>query len=193
MALRCTLGRGGCAEGAPLKASAQHSGRSCSAAGGDVRLALPAGAHIDVEAALEAIHRAEAAVARGDWKVAYGPATVAQLVTARPFLPDYEAPWIDVHRRELADVHVCALECTAALSIGIGGGELPIGERAARELIRLSPFRESAYLLLIEALRARGDPAEALRVYDGLRVLLRHELGTSPAPALQALHRAILG
>jgi DNA-binding SARP family transcriptional activator len=44
----------------------------------------------------------------------------------------------------------------------------------------------------MEALAARGNAAEALRVYERLRVLLREELGASPAAETQALHRRLL-
>src|SRR5918995_5780065 len=44
----------------------------------------------------------------------------------------------------------------------------------------------------MEALAAGGNAAEALRVYDDLRVLLRDELGTAPAAEVQALHRRLL-
>ena len=37
----------------------------------------------------------------------------------------------------------------------------------------------------MEALAARGNPAEALGVYEELRTLLREELGTAPSPATQ--------
>jgi hypothetical protein len=39
---------------------------------GELRLALPQGAWIDVEAALEAVHWAESAVALGRWQEAWG-------------------------------------------------------------------------------------------------------------------------
>jgi hypothetical protein len=35
--------------------------------------------------------------------------------------------------------------------------------------------------------------AEALLVYDRLRVLLRDELGIAPSPAVQSVHRRLLG
>ena len=44
----------------------------------------------------------------------------------------------------------------------------------------------------MEALAGAGNVAEALRVYDDLRVLLRDELGTAPAAELQALHQRLL-
>ena len=55
-----------------------------------------------------------------------------------------------------------------------------------------APYRESAHALLIQALAARGDIAEATLAYDRLRTLLRDELGTMPAPAIVALHDRLL-
>jgi DNA-binding SARP family transcriptional activator len=45
----------------------------------------------------------------------------------------------------------------------------------------------------MEALARRGNYAEAPRVYERLRQLLREELGTAPSAAAQELHREILG
>ena len=65
--------------------------------------------------------------------------------------------------------------------------------RRAGELIARSQFRETGYRFLMEALAGGGNVAEALRVYDELRVLLRDELGTAPAGEVQALHQRLLG
>jgi SARP family transcriptional regulator, regulator of embCAB operon len=160
---------------------------------GDVRRGLADGAWVDLEAATEALHRAQAAVAREDWTGAWGPARVAQHVAARGFLPGEEAPWLDERRREVEELHVRALELAGRASVEIGGTELDTAERSARTLIRRSPFRESGYRLLMETLAARGDGAEALLVYDELRTRLRDELGTAPSPLTQALHKRLLG
>jgi DNA-binding SARP family transcriptional activator len=45
----------------------------------------------------------------------------------------------------------------------------------------------------MEALEARGETAEALRVYERLRLQLRDELGIAPSAETQALHRRLLG
>jgi len=71
--------------------------------------------------------------------------------------------------------------------------ELDTAERSAQSLIRRSPYRESGYRLLMETLAARGDAAEALVVYDELRRRLRDDLGASPSPLTQAVHRRLLG
>jgi DNA-binding SARP family transcriptional activator len=77
---------------------------------GAVRLVLPDDAWIDVEAAEEAIHRAEAAVARGDWTAGWGPALVALLVARRGFLPGDESAWTQQRRRRLDEIRCSALE-----------------------------------------------------------------------------------
>jgi DNA-binding SARP family transcriptional activator len=159
---------------------------------GELRLALPQDAWIDVEAALEAVHRAESAVAQGRWREAWGAALVARFVATRRFLAGHDAAWVEVWRRRLADVLVRALEAYAAASLGVGGTELAAAERTALELIERAPFRESGYRLLMEVKAVRGNAAEALHVYEQLRVLLREELGVAPSPAVQAVHRRLL-
>ena len=51
------------------------------------------------------------------------------------------------------------------------GTELAAAERSGRALVEAAPFRESGYRLLMEALAAQENIAEALRVYERLRVL----------------------
>ena len=71
---------------------------------GEVRLVLPDAAWIDVEAAAEGLHRAESAVAQGDYTGAWAAGRVAQHVAIRAFLPGVDAPWIDAQRRRLEEV-----------------------------------------------------------------------------------------
>lgn len=158
----------------------------------DVRLVLPPDAWIDLEAAGEAIHRAESAVARGDWTAAWVPARTAEVVAKRAFLPGEDAPWIEETRRRLRDLRVRALECIAAAGLGLGGTELASAFRSARSLVELEPYRETGYRLLMEAHEARGDVAEALLVYDGLRRRLADELGVAPGEAAREVHRRLL-
>jgi DNA-binding SARP family transcriptional activator len=159
----------------------------------ELTLSLPEPAHVDVEVALSTLHAAESAVAVGAWRRAWSPALSALLVAQRPFLPEAEAPWAEVWRRRLFDVRLRALECHAKACLEIGGAELPGAERVARELVDLAPLRESGYLLLMRALAARGNVAEALAAYEGLRVLLREELGVDPSDAVQDAYLRLLG
>ncbi len=157
----------------------------------ELRLSLP-DAWIDLEAAQEAIHRAEAAVARSDWTGAWAPARVALHIAQRGFLPGLDVPWIVERRRTLEELQLRALRCVGESGLGLGGAEFAAAERAGRALVSLAPFRETGSLLLMRALVAHGDISEALRTYEALRTLLREELGTTPAQEVQALYQQLL-
>ena len=107
-------------------------------------------------------------------------------VAARPFLTGEDAPWIDVERLRLGELHVRALEAYAASTLGVGGTELSAAVRAGRKLVALEPYRESGHRILMEALDREGNPAEALLVYEALRTKLRDDLGVNPSPPTQA-------
>jgi SARP family transcriptional regulator, regulator of embCAB operon len=154
---------------------------------------LPPDAFVDVEAALEALHRAESHVANEEWAEAWGPSGIAYHVANRPLLQGHDRPWLDEWRRRLDEVRLRGLECFAAVRLGLGGPTLPQAEDCARRLIELAPYRESGHRILMEALERRGNVAEALLAYDRLRVLLRDELGIAPGPAVQSVYRRLLG
>ena len=157
-----------------------------------LRLMLGQDAQVDVEAAAAAAHRAESQVALGRWKQAWGPSLVAMFVAEREFLPGEDAPWIGAQRQHLADLRLRALQSYAVAALGIGGTELPAAVRAGRELVNLAPLRESGYQVLMRALAAEGNVAEALNVHASLRETLRDELGVSPCAATQAVYDELL-
>jgi SARP family transcriptional regulator, regulator of embCAB operon len=157
-----------------------------------LQLALPANSVVDLDLATTSLHSAESAVALRDWRRAWPTALAAQYAARRRFLAEFEAPWIDEWRRQLDVIYERALACYAEACLGIGGTELPAAERAARRLVAHAPLAETGHRLLMRALAARGDAADALAVYGQLRQQLREELGVSPCPATQALHTRLL-
>ena len=157
-----------------------------------IRLHPPADAWIDLEAAREAIHRAESALALEEWGRAWGAAQITLFTARRGFLPGEDLPWICDVRRELDDLHMRALEAYAQAALRLAGTELATAERAARELIARAPFRESGHRVLMAALAARGNTAEAMRVYDELVRLLSDELGIVPSQLTRELHARLL-
>jgi DNA-binding SARP family transcriptional activator len=159
----------------------------------ELELVLPADTFVDVEAAFEAVHRAESQIARGEWADAWGPSGVAYHVASRPLLQGHDRAWLDEWRRRLDDIRLRGLECFAAARLGLGGPTLPQAEECGRRLVELAPYRETGHRILMEALEQRGNVAEALRVYDRLRVLLHDELGVAPSPAVQNVYRRLLG
>lgn len=159
---------------------------------GEVRLVLPPDAFVDVEAANEAIHRAESALRRGEWAAVWGPARVALHTALRGFLPDERAEWVEQQRRRLDEIALRAYECIAASGLELGGSELDAVRRAAHALVERMPYRESGYRHLMEVLHREGNDGEALLVYERLRGLLREELGASPSAATQEVHQRLL-
>jgi DNA-binding SARP family transcriptional activator len=159
----------------------------------ELRLSLGDDAWVDLEAAAEALHRAEGAAGRREWATVWGPARVTQHIAARGFLPGEDADWVREVRDRLEGMYVRSLELVSDACLELGGTEIDTAERAARTLVRVAPLRESGYRSLMTVLDRRGNRAEALRVYDELRRLLREELGAAPSPPTQDLHRALLG
>ena len=168
-------------------------GAECVTGRTQLELVLPADVFVDVEAALDGLHRAETHVANGEWADAWGPSGIAYHVASRPLLAGHDRPWLDEWRRRLDDVRVRGLECFAAARLGLGGPTLPQAADCARQLIELAPVRETGHRILMEALERGGNVAEALRVYERLRTMLREELGIAPSPPVQLVYRRLLG
>jgi DNA-binding SARP family transcriptional activator len=157
---------------------------------GHYQLLLPADVWIDVEAASEAIDRAESALRRDKAPEAWGWAHVAYQISRRPFLMGEEGPWVTLKRSELRDVLVRAHECLS--EPGIWGTEPAYAVKHANEAVTIEPFRETSYQLLMRAHAAVGNRAEALRVYERCRSLLSEELGVPPSSQTEAVYLEIL-
>ena len=156
------------------------------------RVGLPADAWVDLDAARAAIHRAESALTRTDYPTAWAAAQTTLFAARRGFLPTDDQPWIRQVRDELDGLRLRALETYADAALRLGGTELATAERAARELVTLAPYRESAYRLLMKALAARGNNAEALQTYDDLLRRLLTDLGVGPSTESRSLHTSLL-
>ena len=157
-----------------------------------LKLDLGSSAWVDLDAARVAAATADSALAASEYAVALEHARTAVGLTSQPVLADMDGAWVDGLRGEADALHGDQLAIAARAAIELGGGDLATAERMARALIAAEPYRESAYALLMEALAAAGNFAEALRVYEDVRVLLRDELGASPSAALTALHGQLL-
>ena len=121
-------------------------------------------------------------------RTAGGPRPIARNVASRTFLAGHEPAWVLDQRRRMADTELRALEALAAAGLGLGGPELLTAERAARAVVDAAPYRESGAALLVRALAAQGNRAEAVLAYDTVRRRLSDDLGLAPAAELQELH-----
>jgi DNA-binding SARP family transcriptional activator len=162
-----------------------------SAADGCYRIELPAATWIDVEAAHEAVHEAEAALRLGKHAAAYGPAAVAAAVLRRPFLLGAEGHWVERRRDALRQLLVRALDVLT--DVHAENREPALALRAAEQAVSLEPFRESGYRRLIRLHQRAGDRAEARRVYERCRRLLAEELGMPPSPETERLMAEVGG
>lgn len=158
---------------------------------GRYALVLPAEAFVDYERARAGSHEADALLRRGDAGAALAEARVAMEIAARGFLPGEEAPWIEGERRLLADIRLHALECTVEAELRRGNAA--IAEREAEQLLALAPLRESGYRLLMRALAAGGNAAQATRVIDDCRRVLRDQAAMAPAVETERLFRHLTG
>jgi DNA-binding SARP family transcriptional activator/tetratricopeptide (TPR) repeat protein len=158
----------------------------------ELRLVPGGPIEVDAETAAGSAMRAEAAIDAGDWARAAADARAVLEVDLQTFLPDCDGPWVNELRRELESVRLRALEALGEAGLRRGGRELGTAEQAARAAIAAAPFRESAHRLLMEVHEAAGNPAEALRAFEELRILLRDELGTTPGAAALAVHERVL-
>jgi DNA-binding SARP family transcriptional activator/tetratricopeptide (TPR) repeat protein len=156
----------------------------------ELRLVAPGPVEVDVESAAAAAVRAATASQAGDWATAAACAEEALSVDLVGFLPGAQVRWAIEQRRELESVRLRARETQAEAALRLG--HLNAAEHAIRAVITVAPFRESAHRLLMEIHEAAGNPAEALRAYDDLRLLLREELGTSPGASAMAVHARVL-
>lgn len=174
-----------------LLATAGLDGASViSSAAGCYELRLPHCAWIDLEAAANSVHEAESALKMGDPARAYGPSAVAHHIARRSFLPGEEGHWVEHWRDKLSSILIRALECRA--QVYLWNSEFSLAVEAAREVVKLEPFRETGYQLLMRAHHAAGNSAEALRVYEDCRILIAEELGVPPSAQTRAVYQNVL-
>lgn len=64
---------------------------------------------------------------------------------------------------------------------------------AARHLVDLAPYRESAHARVMECHLAAGNRAEAVRTYTDLRAMLAETMGLAPNEATERLYLDALG
>ena len=162
-------------------------GPSALAGASEVSLGLPASAWVDVREARAAAERAGDALEAGDFEVARSHAANAVAALSGELLVGHDADWLEEQRDAVREIEVSALEVLARACLSIQGRERE-AVSAARQTVSRAPFRESGQSLLMRAMVAEGNVAEALLVYERWRVSLNEELGIAPSVALSALH-----
>jgi len=160
--------------------------------GGDgrYRLALQPGSVVDVERAMEALHRAEGLLRQAAWDAVVAEAQVTIEIAARGFLTGEGGDWVEGQRRLLAEARVHALECT--IGAELARGHTALAERQAEQLVALAPLRETGHRLLMQALVAGGNPGQAVIAYRRCCRLLREQVGVAPSAEIHQLYLEIM-
>jgi predicted ATPase/DNA-binding SARP family transcriptional activator len=157
--------------------------------GGGYRLVTD-GATIDEDVFTELMSDAARARERGD-----SPAATAALREALALWRS-DTAYLDIaddlvvaDRARLAEMRVDAHEQLTELLLESGPNE---ALALAQRLVADHPLRERPHQLLMLALYRAGRQADALTVYQDLRLRLRDELGIDPGPATTALQQQVL-
>ena len=156
---------------------------------GAYTLGLPADVFVDRERAWSAIHHVQGLRRQGDHAKAWAEAVIANEIAARGLLPGEHGAWIEAERRILRDIEIQALEA-------IGDAEIERhrpddAERVGRKLLAIDPLREGGYRLLMRALAAGGNPAQAAHVMDECRAALA-VADTSPSAETEQVYREVV-
>ncbi|QJY45228.1 BTAD domain-containing putative transcriptional regulator [Pseudonocardia broussonetiae] len=117
-------------------------------------------------------------------------ASTALALWGEPLPEDSYAEWASEPRERLHRARVEAAERAAGAALALGDPRR--ASSWAADAVAAEPLRESATLVLAEALAAAGDPAAALARLADLRVRLSDELGVDPSAAVDALRLALL-
>lgn len=107
-----------------------------------------------------------------------------------PFEGVRSALFEEVERPQLTERYLTALERTADLDIAADDPRACLG-RLQTETAR-HPLRESLWARLLNVLASTGRPAEALSMYESIRMRLVAELGVDPGPELRRVHAMLL-
>ena len=158
---------------------------------GSYELRFPTGTWIDLRTAINSVDRAEGLLRKGRPSEAWSDATVASSIFRRSFLAGESGEWVERTRRDLHEYEVRTFDVLARVWLAL---DEPVAAlQAARRVMDLVPFRESAHTRVMECHLAAGDRAEAVRVYDRLREMLEETMGLSPNEQTEELYDRALG
>lgn len=158
---------------------------------GSYELRLPAGTWVDLQTAINSLDRAEGLLRTGRARDAWSDASVASSIFRRAFLPGESGEWVERMRRNLHEYEVRTFDALSQVWLAL---DEPVAAlQAARRVVDLAPFRESAHARVMECHLASGDRAEAVRVYGRLREMLEETMGLSPNEQTEDLYARALG
>lgn len=145
---------------------------------------------VDAEQFSRLLQQAQLARDSGDFRLAVSQLGAALGLWRGMPLAGIPGPYADTQRARLLELRLDVTEDRLSMDIDSGGHLAVIAE--LRTLLTEHPLREKLSELIMHALYRAGRQADALAVFDGVRRLLRDELGIDPGPGLRAMHERIL-
>ena len=146
---------------------------------------------LDLDAAADAVHDAEADLARGNAAQAAASATVTSIICSRSFLPGAYGPWTLHQRDRIRDLHLRARHCLADARAELG--DFARSAQAAETALTLDPYREPLYQRVIRSRALAGDRIGAAAAFARYRRLIETELGIEPSQATVAAFLDAIG
>ena len=106
------------------------------------------------------------------------------------FLEEFYYNWIEELQSYYRDLYLEALKELIAYHSEPGGYEHVI--RYGQMFLARDPYQEDVHCHVMEAFVQSGNRAAAIEQFDGLRKMLRRELGVDPLPATIARYEALI-
>ncbi len=154
------------------------------------RLALPESS-VDVFRFQQGVSAGRAALAAGDAMTAATTLGATLAMWRGDALADCGVHgWAHGESGRLRELRMAATEDLLDARIRLGDHRATAAELEA--LVTVDPLREHLWELLMTAHALAGRQADALRVYQRVRRVLRDELGLEPGPELRRLEAAVL-
>lgn len=145
---------------------------------------------LDLDALEELVSEADARLSTGAFTAAATAARAAMALARGPVAGELAGEWAIGELAAVGRLTARARRLAAEALLGVGDWS-GASELAARALDD-DPYAEDALRVLMRAEVTGGRIGAALSAYAGLRERLDGELGTSPSPATESLHTAIL-
>jgi DNA-binding SARP family transcriptional activator len=97
-------------------------------------------------------------------------------------LPDWDDAWALLEQERVQQMYVYCLEALSRQLVT--DGQYAYAMQAARAACRIEPLRESAWRAVIDVHLAEGNRAQAQRVFQDFRRILKEEMGIEPSTQL---------
>jgi DNA-binding SARP family transcriptional activator len=145
---------------------------------------------VDVAEFLALTEQGRRALRTGHPEQARQACAAALALWGEPLPEDTYAEWAQPPRERLLRTRIEVLDVSARAALALGDAAAAVGYAA--DAAAAEPLRESAALVLANALAATGDRAAALATLDRLRVGLRDDLGVDPSAEVAQARTALL-